>query len=84
MALLPATADAVYGPMVEQQLAGVEALVGEPERAIARLERLLTTPYGAYPVTQAELRIDPLWDALRSQPRFQALVSGPEPRTVYE
>ena len=66
-----------------EPLAGVEAQVGEVERAIVRVERLLVTPYGAFPLTQATLRLDPIWDPLRSHPRFKALVEGPEPKTVY-
>ncbi len=84
VSLLPASEDPVYGPIVEESLAGIEATVGEDDRAIARIERLLRTPYGAYPLTQAELRLDPLWDALRDDPRFQAIVDGPEPKTIYD
>ena len=83
MAVLPATEDPVYGPIAEEYLAGVEAQVGEIERAIARIERLLITPYGAFPLTQAMLRLDPLWDPLRQHPRFKAIVEGPEPKTIY-
>ena len=82
--LLPASEDPVYGPIAEESLAGVEAQVGEVERALTRLERLLVTPYGAFPVTQALLRLDPIWDPLRQNPRFKALVDGPEPKTVYQ
>lgn len=84
MMLMPASEDAVYGPIAEETLAAIEAQVGEPERALARIERLLTTPYGAYPLTQATLRIDPIWDSLRQYPRFKALVEGPEPKTIYQ
>ena len=68
---------------MEEALAGVEAQVGEIDRAIARIERLLTTPYGAFPLTQASLRLDPTWDPLRQDPRFKAIVEGPEPKTIY-
>ena len=49
-----------------------------------RIERLLTTPYGAFPLNQALLRLDPVWDPLRQHPRFKAIVEGPEPKTVYQ
>jgi tetratricopeptide (TPR) repeat protein len=84
MSVLPASEDPVYGPIAEESLAGVEAQVGEAERAVTRLERLLVTPYGAFPVTQALLRLDPVWDPLRQNPRFKALVEGPEPKTIYQ
>jgi TolB-like protein/Flp pilus assembly protein TadD len=84
VSLLPASEDPVFGPGMEEALAGVEAQVGESERAITRIERLLTTPYGAFPLNQAALRLDPIWDPLRSHPRFKALVEGPEPKTIYE
>ena len=83
MTLMPASEDAVYGPIAEETLAAIEARVGEPERALARIERLLTTPYGAYPLTQPTLRIDPVWDPLRQHPRYKAIVEGPEPKTIY-
>jgi len=83
VSLLPASKDPVFGPGIEEVLAGVEAQVGETDRAIARVERLLTTPYGAFPLTQASLRLDPTWDPLRQHPRFKAIVEGPEPKTIY-
>ena len=64
VSLLPASEDPVFGPGMEEALAGVEARVGEIDRAIARIERLLTTPYGAFPLTQASLRLDPTWDQI--------------------
>jgi tetratricopeptide (TPR) repeat protein len=83
VSLLPASEDPVFGPGMEEALAAVEAQVGEDERAITRIERLLTTPYGAFPLNQTALRLDPAWDPLRSHPRFKAIVEGPEPKTVY-
>ncbi len=83
VSLLPAAKDPVFGPGMEENLAAVEGEVGETERAIGRIERLLTTPYGAFPLTQAALRLDPTWNPLRSHPRFQALVEGPEPKAIY-
>ena len=83
MQVMPASADPVYGPFAEENLALVEAQVGEHDRAIERLERLLRTPYGPYPISVPKLRLDPDWDPLRSHPRFKALVEGPEPKTIY-
>jgi ATP/maltotriose-dependent transcriptional regulator MalT len=83
VSLMPASEDPMFGPKNEETLAAVEAQVGELERAIARIERLLVTPYGAFPLTQATLRLDPLWDPLRQHPRFKALVEGPELKTIY-
>ena len=84
LAMRSAAVDPVVGPILEEGFARIEARCGEIERAIARLERLLTTPYGAYPVTLSLLRIDPTWDPLRGHPRFQQILAGPEPETIYE
>jgi TolB-like protein/Tfp pilus assembly protein PilF len=83
LAMLPPTEDPVMAPGIEEFFARTEAQVGEIDRAVARLERLLTIPYGPGPVTQALLRLDPSWNPLRSHPRFQKLISGPEPKTTY-
>src|SRR5262249_1893415 len=76
--------DALMAPGIEEFLARTEAQVGEADRAISRLEHLLTIPYGPAPITQALLRLDPSWDPLRNHPRFQKLVSGPRPKTIYK
>ena len=76
--------DPVFAPAVEENAAAIEAQLGEADAAITRIERLLSLAYGAFPLTQARLRIDPAWDPLRSHPRFKALVEGPEPKTVYQ
>jgi len=77
-ALLPASQDAVVGPALEEDLARVEAEVGENDRAIARLQKLLNTPYSSVshtgPITRALLRLHPSWDPLRGDPRFQKLL----------
>jgi eukaryotic-like serine/threonine-protein kinase len=69
--LLPATADAYAGPYVEHQLARIYLRVGEPDKAIDILERLLKIPYYLSP---AWLRIDPEFTRLRGNPRFERLV----------
>jgi hypothetical protein len=78
-----ASDDPIFAPRVEEGVAGIEAELGNADAAIDRIERLLPLAYGAFPVTQAKLRMDPIWDPLRSHPRFKALLEGPEPKTVY-
>ena len=79
--LLPSGKDAVAGPKGEETLASVEALVGDKNRAIPRLQRLLEIPYSEC-LTPALLKLHPQWDPLRSDPGFQKLLFGPEPKTV--
>jgi tetratricopeptide (TPR) repeat protein len=78
-----ASDDPVFAPGAEESVARIEAQMGDADSALARIERLLRVPYGAFPLSQAKLRIDPVWDPLRSHPRFKALVEGPEPKTEY-
>jgi hypothetical protein len=62
-------------------LALVYALTGESEKAVTLMEQLLITP-AAEGITLTELRSSK-WDGLRSNPRFQKILAGPEPKTVY-
>jgi TolB-like protein/Tfp pilus assembly protein PilF len=78
MAVIPIEKDAVAGPIPIEILARVSARMGEPDRAMAALEKLLSIPYdGALaqnvPLTPALLRLDPMFDPLRNDPRFQKL-----------
>ncbi|MEY2439904.1 MAG: hypothetical protein QOI34_1289 [Verrucomicrobiota bacterium] len=76
--LLPASKDALAGPALEEVRAHVLARFGEKEGAIAALQHLLATTYGigGPPITPALLRLDPSWDNLRDDPRFQKLCEG--------
>jgi tetratricopeptide (TPR) repeat protein len=81
MAVISMEKDAVAGPIPIEILARVSARMGEPDRAIAALQKLLSIPYdGALaqnvPLTPALLRLDPMFDPLRNDPRFQVLASG--------
>jgi len=82
--LLPSNKDRLSGPAFEENLALVEMMIGENTRAIATLTRLLQTPYGGWlysptPITPALLRLDPIWDPLRSEPAFQKLCEEKQP-----
>ena len=76
--LRPTVKDAVDGPAYEENLAFVEVLVGDKNRAIPRLQRLLEIPYRDY-LTPALLRLHPQWDPLRSDPAFQKLCEEKQP-----
>jgi predicted Zn-dependent protease len=61
------------GSYIQHQLARIYIMSGEPEKALDLLEPLLRRPYYLSP---GWLRIDPTFDPLRSNPRFQRLAAG--------
>jgi serine/threonine-protein kinase len=82
--LVPSSKDRLSGPGFGENLALVEMIIGENSRAISTLTRLLQTPYGGWlytpsPMTTALLRLDPIWDPLRTDPAFQKLCEEKEP-----
>jgi tetratricopeptide (TPR) repeat protein len=86
--LKPISRDVIEGAAAEDFLALIYARTGQPDEAIARVERLLSTPfavdYAEESITLSDLRTRWQWDPLRSDPRFQKLISGPEPKTHYK
>jgi tetratricopeptide (TPR) repeat protein len=70
--LLPISRDGFLGPYVQLQLVRIYLLTGEPELALDQLEPLLRIPFYLSPDW---LRVDPTFDPIRTEPRFQRLVS---------
>ncbi len=73
VARVPVAKSALAGPYFQHQLARIYILVGEPEKALDQLEPLLEMPYYLSP---GWLKIDPNFDPLRDNPRFQKLVAA--------
>jgi TolB-like protein/cytochrome c-type biogenesis protein CcmH/NrfG len=71
----PTSSDALYGPLLEDRRARIQAQFGETDAPIAALTRLLKLGY-ANAITVASLRLDPDWDPLRGDARFTALLEG--------
>jgi TolB-like protein/Flp pilus assembly protein TadD len=69
--LLPESEDAYDGPQITGQLAAIYAWTGENDQALRLLDHLLQTTNGT---TVSLLKLDPSWDPLRNDPRFQALI----------
>jgi eukaryotic-like serine/threonine-protein kinase len=70
---LPISRDAYQGAYIQHQLARIYIMVGEPDKALDQLEPLLGLPYY---LTPRWLGIDPEFDPLRSNPRFQRLAAA--------
>src|SRR5437588_5007640 len=80
IALFPIDKDALTGPRPLDILARVAARIGDSDRSISTLEKLLSIPYEAPlaanpPLTPALLRLDPMFEPLRKNPRFQKLAN---------
>jgi TolB-like protein/Flp pilus assembly protein TadD len=70
--LLPESRDAFDGPILVMSRARIHMMCGDLDTAFALLERSLQTPAG---ITAQELRLDPIWDPLRADPRFEKMLT---------
>jgi hypothetical protein len=71
------TKDAVAGPEILRFFAVICAQTGEHDLAIEQLETLAKIPAG---VSYGEIRLDPFWDPLRGDPRFEKIVASLAPK----
>jgi tetratricopeptide (TPR) repeat protein len=70
--LLPESKDAFGGPEITAGVAEVHAILGDSGRAIEILDGLLNRPSS---ITVQGLKVNPIWDSLRNDPDFQALLT---------
>ena len=76
--LIPANKNAIEGAMLIQYMAVTYAWAGEKDRAIERLAQAAKLP-GSH-VSYGNLRLNPLWDPLRGDPRFEAIITSLAPK----
>jgi TolB-like protein/Flp pilus assembly protein TadD len=69
--LLPESQDAFDGPRYTALLAQIYVLTGEFDEAFRLIDHLLSVPNG---LAITMLKLDPVWDPLRKDPRYQALI----------
>jgi TolB-like protein/Flp pilus assembly protein TadD len=86
--LAPESKEPFRRALYESKLALIYARTGEADQAITLIERLLSTPGAVdlsnpYSITLTDLRLRWEWDPLRTDPRFQKILAGPEPKTIY-
>jgi TolB-like protein/Flp pilus assembly protein TadD len=75
--MVPVAKDAIDGVLLVNNLARVYSLTGEKDLAIKQLEIVSKIPFGP---SYGELRLDPEWDPLRGDPRFEKIVASLAPK----
>ena len=80
IALTPLEKDVVNGSYVTQYFAITAAWVGEKEIALQQLEARVRAPVSAGMVSYGFLKLFPVWDPLRGDPRFEQIVASLGPK----
>jgi TolB-like protein/Tfp pilus assembly protein PilF len=75
--MLPPAKDAMVSVVLTTNLARIYALTGEKDLALKQLDIVSKLPYGP---SYGELRLDPEWDSLRGDPRFEKIVASLAPK----
>ena len=68
---MPESKDAYGGADITLSEAQIRAILGDADGAVSILDGLLQRPS---PVTVEFLKLDPIWDPIRNDPGFQALI----------
>ena len=74
MAMYPTSEDSLEGPLQEEVMANIYAMLGDADNAIPILKRWIATP-SSTEITPGFLRLDPIWDPIRNDSRFQELMA---------
>ena len=69
--LVPVSKDAFGGMEILQMAAEIYTILGDTDKALATLDEMLQKPS---PMTVQGLKMNPIWDPLRKDPRFEALL----------
>ncbi len=77
--VMPLSRDFISGTSRLGWLAQLAVRLGENDQALDQLQQLLAQPAGGIAISPALLKLDPVWDPLRSDPRFQKMASGGTP-----
>jgi hypothetical protein len=75
MDVLPISKDGYFGAYQLSGLAQIAAHAGARDLALDQIRQLLAMPAGTF-MSVTRLKLDPIWDPLRKEPRFQALLNG--------
>ena len=76
--ILPVSRDALFATNYEKQLAAIYAITGNSKKSLEKIEYLSLIPNGFH---YGELKIDPNFDSIRNEPRFQTVLNNLKPKS---